>query len=121
MICGIWCGGWHGGVRERPFDLIHAFENRPVVLGPMLYLQQTRRLPLVIDWCDWFGKGGSVEERPDSLAKTVLRPVETFFEERFRHRADGTTVINSVLRQKAIELGVAADSILLLPNGAECG
>ncbi|MCB8946118.1 MAG: glycosyltransferase family 4 protein [Ardenticatenaceae bacterium] len=105
-------------LRGRPFDLIHAFENRPVVLGPMLYLQQTRRLPLVIDWCDWFGRGGSVEERPNSLAKTVLRPVESFFEERFRHRADGTTVINSVLRQKAIELGVAADSILLLPNGA---
>jgi glycosyltransferase involved in cell wall biosynthesis len=107
-----------GWLRGRPFDLVHAFETRPVVLGPMLYLQQTRRLPLLIDWCDWFGRGGSVEERPDSLAKTVLRSVETFFEERFRHWADGTTVINSVLQQKAMDLGVIADSILLLPNGA---
>jgi len=100
------------------FDLVHAFESRPVVILPALYWQRHRGVPLILDWCDWFGRGGAVEERPNRLVRTILRPVETFFEEHFRSRADGTTVINTVLQQRAIELGVAPETILLLPNGS---
>ncbi len=102
----------------RTFDLIQTFESRPVVIFPALYVKRKLNIPLVMDWCDWFGHGGSVEERPNPLVRAVMRPVETFFEETFRTRADGTTVINHILRQKAIDLGVSADSILYLPNGA---
>jgi glycosyltransferase involved in cell wall biosynthesis len=71
-----------------------------------------------MDWCDWFGRGGSVEERANPLQKVILRPVETFFEEAPRSWADGTTVINKVLLQKAIRLGIPREQTLLLPNGA---
>lgn len=108
-----------GWARGRQFDLVHAFESRPTSIIPALYWQHRRNVPLVLDWCDWFGRGGAVEERPSRLVRTVLRPVETFFEERFRTWADGTTVINTFLRRRAIELGVAPDSILLLPNGSD--
>jgi glycosyltransferase involved in cell wall biosynthesis len=47
----------------------------------------------------------------------VLRPVETFFEESFRKRADATTVINSELLRRAVALGVDSERILVLPNG----
>jgi len=107
--------GWAQG---RQFDLVHAFESRPVVILPALYWQRRRNVRLILDWCDWFGRGGSVEERPNRLVRTVLRPVETFFEEHFRAWADGTTVINSLLRRRAIELGVATETILHLPNGS---
>jgi glycosyltransferase involved in cell wall biosynthesis len=60
-----------------------------------------------------------VEERPNRLVRAVLRPVETFFEERFRTWADGTTVINNLLRQRAIKLGVPPETILHLPNGSD--
>jgi len=105
-------------LRERSFDLIHAFENRPVNLLPALYLRHRCDLPLLSDWCDWFGHGGSVEERPGALVRAFLRPVETFLEERPRRHADGLTVINTVLRDKAMALGVPRERILLLPNGA---
>lgn len=105
-------------LRSRTFDLVHAFEGRPVALLPALYMQKARGLPLVMDWCDWFGRGGSVEERPNPIVRAALRPIETFFEESFRNMADGSTVINTVLRQKATELGVQPSRILLLPNGA---
>jgi glycosyltransferase involved in cell wall biosynthesis len=101
------------------FDLVHAFEARPTVLLPALVLQFRHRIPLVMDWCDWFGRGGSVEERPNPLVRTMLRPVETFFEERFRIWADGTTVICSTLRAKAIALGVPPETILLVRDGAD--
>jgi glycosyltransferase involved in cell wall biosynthesis len=106
-------------LRGRPFDLVHAFDARPTVLLPALYLQARHRVPLVMDWEDWFGRGGAVEERPNPLVRTLLRPVETFFEERFRTRADGTTVICSTLRDKAIALGVPPETILLLRDGAD--
>lgn len=104
--------------RGRVFDLVHLFETRPVNLGAGLYLQRQYGTPLFTDWCDWFGRGGSVEERANPLLRAVLRPVETILEERFRHRAVGTTVINSFLKHKALELGLEPSSVLLLPNGA---
>jgi glycosyltransferase involved in cell wall biosynthesis len=104
---------------KQEYDLVHAFEARPVAIFPALYLQRRRGVKLVLDWCDWFGRGGSVEERPNPLVRAILRPVETFFEDTFRSKADGTTVINTVLRQKAIELGVSPQTILLLRNGSE--
>ncbi|MFQ6100898.1 MAG: glycosyltransferase family 4 protein [Anaerolineae bacterium] len=105
--------------RGRRFDLVHAFESRPTSILPALYWQRRRSTPLILDWCDWFGRGGSVEERPSRLVRTVLRPVETFFEDSFRTWADGTTVINSFLHRRVIELGVVPETILHLPNGSD--
>jgi glycosyltransferase involved in cell wall biosynthesis len=72
-----------------------------------------------MDWCDWFGRGGSVEERPNRLIRLVLRPIETFFEEHFRTFANGTTVICTTLYQKAVDLGVDPSTILFLRDGAD--
>jgi glycosyltransferase involved in cell wall biosynthesis len=105
-------------LRGKNFDLVHAFETRPVVIFPALAVKR-RGARLFLDWCDWFGKGGSVEERPNPLMRAILRPVETFFENHYRTRADGTTVINSFLRQRAISLGVKAEDIRLIRNGAD--
>jgi glycosyltransferase involved in cell wall biosynthesis len=105
-------------VHKRPFDLVHAFETRPVNIFPALLARRRPRIPLLTDWCDWFGRGGSVEQRPNPLLRTILRPLETFFEERFRPGAAGTTVINQTLWQKARDLGIPPERLLLLPNGA---
>jgi glycosyltransferase involved in cell wall biosynthesis len=107
-----------GWLRNESFDLIHGFESRPVVIYPALAARDRFDAPLVLDWCDWFGRGGAVEER-GPLTRAILRPVETYYEEHFRARADGTTVINMPLRERAIRLGVAPETIHWLPNGAE--
>ncbi len=104
---------------DRPFDIVHAFEGRPTVIYPARYAARRQNAPLVMDWCDWFGKGGSVEERPNPVVRAILRPVETYFEEHFRPLADGNTVICSTLQEKAVGLGVPASNLLLLPNGAD--
>ncbi len=105
-------------LRGKEFDLVHAFESRPTVIFPARSLAKVG-VPLVIDWSDWFGRGGSVEERPNRLVRGVLRPVETYFEEHFRTQAAGTTVICSALHQKALALGVPESTILPLVNGAD--
>ncbi len=106
---------WMSG---QQFDLVHAFETRPTVLFPALFQKHKHRTPLFFDWCDWFGRGGSVEERRSRLQRIILRQVDTFFEEKFRHHAVGTTVICETLRQKAISLGVSNDDICLIRDGS---
>lgn len=106
-------------LRSARYDLVHAFECRPTVILPALAVARAAGAPLVIDWCDWFGRGGSVEERRPGLARTVLRPTESFFEERFRTCAAATTVINSTLHQYALKLGVLPESIRRIPNGCD--
>ncbi len=101
------------------FDLVHAFECRPTVIFPALSIHLQNDTRLVIDWCDWFGHGGSVEERTNPIQRTILRPVETFFETYFRTWADATTVINQTLYQRAVDLGVPPTSITLVPNGCD--
>ena len=104
--------------RGEHYDIVHAFESRPGVLIPALAKKRSGA-ELFMDWADWFGKGGSVEERPNPIIRALLRPPETFFETRFRHLAVGNTVINQLLFARIIDLGVNPKSVLLLRNGCD--
>ena len=66
------CRQWLNG---RTFDLIHGFESRPVVIYPALYAQEQNQAALILDWCDWLGKGGFIEEQP-AYIRLPLRPIE---------------------------------------------
>ena len=105
-------------LRGHNFDIVHAFESRPTAIYPALYMQK-KGTALFTDWCDWFGRGGSVEERPNPVIRAVLRPVETFYEEHFRPYALGTTVICSTLYARAVQLGISPRTVLQIPNGLD--
>ena len=107
------------GLRPADFDAIHAFDCRPAVILPALFLAARGDLPLFIDWADWWGRGGAIAERPGRVVNRLIEGVETWFEEAFRRHALGTTVISRALELRAVELGVPADSILRFPNGCE--
>ncbi len=106
-------------LREKQFDLVHAFESRPTVILPAIYLHKRKDVPLIMDWADWFGRGGSVEERSNPLIRTILSPIETFFEEFYRKEANASTAICTTLKNKLIRLGVPPEEILLIPNGCD--
>jgi glycosyltransferase involved in cell wall biosynthesis len=109
-------------VAGRKWDLIQAWDTRPVVILPALaarYFSRKRNAKLIIDWSDWWGRGGTQMERGGGWTRYFYNAIETFFEERFRRFADGTTVISSSLRDRAISLGVRHEEILLLPQGCE--
>jgi glycosyltransferase involved in cell wall biosynthesis len=106
-------------LRKRSFDLVYAIETRPTQIYPVLYLHRIRKIPLVLGWSDWFGRGGSVEQRPNPLIRFLLRNVETYFEEHFRGEPEATTAICSTLYNRALELGVPAGSLRLIPDGSD--
>jgi glycosyltransferase involved in cell wall biosynthesis len=108
-------------LRSGRWDIVHAWDSRPVVVLPALYAAHRSRPSggrLVMDWCDWWGRGGSQAERSSAWMR-VVAPVETFFEERFRSEADGTTVISDALRERAEGLGVNPHRILKLVQGCD--
>jgi glycosyltransferase involved in cell wall biosynthesis len=106
-------------LRGERFDVIHAFDSRPVVIGPALALRRRGGAPLVLDWADWWGRGGRIEERSGAVVRAVIGPVETWFEEAFRHRADASTVISTALERRLAAMGVDANTITRAPNGSD--
>jgi glycosyltransferase involved in cell wall biosynthesis len=129
MLWGIGRTGWDlwdalsrmWFLRGKQWDVIHAWDSRPAVILPALYARHqsgSTNAKLILDWCDWWGRGGTQAERSNPLV-SLMNPVETFFEEHYRTRADGTTVISKALFHRAERLGVASDSIHLLPQGCD--
>lgn len=116
----LWDVAWRcGRFLGRGYDLVHGFDCRPVVLAPSLALSRRRRIPWVSDWADcWGGDGGAVSQRKSWIGRVAFRPLETWLEEGFRHRAAAVTVTSRTLHERAIDLGLPPDRIYYLPSGA---
>jgi glycosyltransferase involved in cell wall biosynthesis len=99
------------------YDLIHCFETRPATIYPALDLVRRRKLPLVTDWNDWFGRGGIISVSRPRWYRLLFGGIETYYEESFRTRAAGLTVISTALAQRALALGVREDRICHIPGG----
>ncbi len=106
-------------VLPKRFDIVHSIDSRPVTVLPALICKYFRNAKLILDWGDWWGRGGTIEGRSTSVLETWFAPIETFFEEAFRRYADGTIVLSSALKERAIALGVNPKTILLTTTGAD--
>jgi glycosyltransferase involved in cell wall biosynthesis len=107
---------WRG---NETYDLIHLFETRPATILPGLVMRWRSRAPVVIDWIDWWGRGGIIAVNRPLWYRLLFAWAETFFEEHFRPYADGTTTISYGLRDRAMALGIGASTILHIRNGAD--
>ncbi len=102
---------------NEPYDLVHCYETRPATIYPALAFCRRSQLPFLTDWIDWIGRGGLVTVNRPVWYRYLFGWAETYYEEAFRARADGLTVISTALADRAIGLGVLAEDILLLPGG----
>jgi glycosyltransferase involved in cell wall biosynthesis len=102
---------------ESHYDLVHCFETRPTTIYPALDFARRRNVPLVTDWNDWFGRGGVITISRPGWYRTLFAGMETYYEEAFRTRATGLTVISTALARRAAALGVPEDRICYIPGG----
>jgi glycosyltransferase involved in cell wall biosynthesis len=102
---------------HEAFDVIHEFDSRPTVILPSLWKRSHRGIT-ISDWGDWWGRGGAIADRSSRLLNRLFEPIETFFEERFRTRCTAMVTVSAALRDRAMALGVRADLIDVIPNGA---
>jgi glycosyltransferase involved in cell wall biosynthesis len=119
-----WCpwdtlNRWLWLSKNFDFDLVHAFETRPATIHPLQLMLRKKKIPLVIDWIDWWGRGGIITTNRPKWYQVIFGPFETFYEEHFRTMADATTVICTALGHRAEGLGVHPDSIFKVPIGAD--
>lgn len=102
---------------HEPYHVIHEFDSRPTVILPSLWMR-THRGVTVSDWGDWWGRGGAIADRSDRLLNRLFEPIETFFEERWRLRCHAMITVSTALRDRAIALGIPADRVDVIANGA---
>ena len=106
-------------IRSRRFDVIHTVDTRPAVSLPALWGRGPSGAVWIADWTDWWGRGGATTEREGRLVQTIVGPLEQWFEEKPRSKADGTVVISHALGRRAEALGIKSKDILYLPPGAD--
>lgn len=106
--------------KER-FDLVHLFETRPATIIPGLIFAWKRRIPIVIDWIDWWGRGGLIVTNRPRWYRFLFGWIETFFEEYFRRFANATTVISDGLVTRGVGLGIRPSSIYKIHPGLDFG
>ena len=103
----------------RTFDIVHCFETRPATIHPVLRWLRSRPIPLVIDWNDWWGRGGLIKERRPGWYRALFGGIETWYEEHFRPLADHTTAISTALARRAESLGIPADRVTVIRGGVD--
>jgi glycosyltransferase involved in cell wall biosynthesis len=104
--------------QRRAYDAVYAFDSRPAVIMPALAYVRRYGVPLIMDWADWWGRGGTIRERSFKRISRIMGPVEEWLEEAFRRSAARTTVISRALEDRAADLGVDRSTILRIPNGS---
>ena len=106
-------------LRGLRFDIVHAFDSRPVVLLPLIAIRRRTGVRTVMDWADWWGRGGRISERSGWFVRTFWGPVETWLEEVYRARTDGATVICGPLEVRWRTLTSSDAPLLKFPNGCD--
>jgi glycosyltransferase involved in cell wall biosynthesis len=103
---------------DSEYDFVHCFETRPATIYPALYLCKQMQIPFFTDWIDWIGRGGLVTVNRPVWYRYLFGGIETYYEEAFRARAAGLTVISNALAQRAVNLGVPQERIFHMPGGS---
>jgi glycosyltransferase involved in cell wall biosynthesis len=98
------------------FDVVFVFDSRPTVILPGIYAKISKKIPLIVYWTDWYGRGGIIAERSGKIYRFLFEGIETFFEEYFRRFADGYGVICPTLETRLRGLGYQKE-IAFFPLG----
>ena len=102
---------------QHKFDIIHAIDCRPVVILPSLFLKRKLRIPLILSWWDFQGKGGTTYERYGKLYGYSIGLLESFFDVYFRRQADAAIVLTKFLKNFLIKHNYPESKIRLIRVG----
>lgn len=98
------------------YDIIHTFDHKPNASFAGL-VGRLRGATLIADWADWWGGPGGINDVPKRRVPAVGR-FEEWWEIKTKLLADGVVTISTVLRQRALDIGVLPDRVVHIPNGS---
>jgi len=96
------------------YDLIYGFEYQPNVSWPVYLTRPLKHYRFYSDWCDWHAGGCNVLR-----GWKLAHKVDGFFEEHIRLIADKVTTSVSLLRQRAVRIGVPEHRIAFVAQGCD--
>lgn len=101
----------------QKWDLIHLFDHKPNATVAGFLARHFKGVPVVSDWADWWGGcAGSLNDVPHRFP--FIHRLEDWWEIRSKLWSDGVSTISQVLRQRALEIGVAQERLAYIPTGA---
>lgn len=103
-------------VAAHRYDVVHMFDHKPNATFPG-FPARLRGARLVADWADWWGGPGGINDVPHRRFPAIGK-FEGWWEERSKRWAGRVTAISTVLRRRALELGIPPGRVLHLPSGA---
>lgn len=106
--------------QKNKYDIVHGFEHRPNVLLPWYLVKHKHTKNEIIffaDWADWWCRGGIITEKRKKLK--MLDFLEAYFEEKIKKDADYVTCASTLLKERAVRLGLPAEKVFYLPSGAD--
>lgn len=103
---------------NRSFDIVENFDHRPAVLYPAIFSKYIKKTPLISEWTDLHGTGGSMNNRPPIIQK-LIRPYEDFSEKKSKKLAEKLVVISQGLKERALDLGIPKSKIVHIPGGSD--
>lgn len=105
-------------INRTKFDIVESFDHRPAVFYPAIFAKYLLHIPLISEWTDLHGEGGSLSLRPRKL-QALIGPYENLTERKSKKIAEKLIVISTWLKEKAIQIGVPEADILYIPGGSE--
>ncbi|MDY6864654.1 MAG: glycosyltransferase family 4 protein [Halobacteriota archaeon] len=103
------------------YDIVHSFSVASPTTGlpiiPFWFLKKIhlKKYKLVVDWDDWWGKGGLTTHSNQGM---LIEEVATLLEEKIPILADRVTTGSSMLFERAISVGVKRENLLKIGNGS---
>jgi glycosyltransferase involved in cell wall biosynthesis len=106
-----------GHALSQRYDVIHALDHKPnASFGGVV--GRLRGATLIGDWVDWWGGPGGINDVPKRRVPAI-GAFENWWEVRSKQIADGVVTISTVLRDRALAVGIPADNVFYMPNGTE--
>ena len=100
------------------YDIVHMFDHKPNASFAGFTTGRVRGARLIADWADWWGGPGGINDVPKRRVPAVGK-FEAYWEIESKRRAEGVVTISTVLRQRAIDVGVPPERVICVPNGSE--
>ena len=104
---------------NKDYDIIHCLDTRLAVIWPSLWYARKKRIPIVSDWIDWWGRGGLIAERRPVWYQILFGGIETWFEEHYRAKLEGLTAISTALVERAVALGCDRERCIVIHGAAD--
>ena len=106
-------------IKEHKFDIVHSDTgHRPSAALPAFFIQFFYKVPHVMEWWDFFGRGGHFDQK-SLLKKITFGYYDIFMQKLLMKQVSGLVVLSEFLKNKAIDYKIKESIILVLNGGCD--